>query len=58
MNEYLKKYPKEKQNIGVLLYSFGFDETDKICKQAITLNKKIKLYNDLEKLDLATYNFI
>ena len=58
MKKYLEKYPTEKDNIGALIFAFGIDKTEDICNEALTLNKKIEVTNDLELLDLTNYEFV
>lgn len=58
MKKYLEKYPTEKDNIDVLIFAFGIDKTEDICNEALTLNKKIEVTNDLELLDLTNYEFV
>jgi hypothetical protein len=58
MKKYLEKYPTEKDNIDALIFAFGIDKTEDICNEALTLNKKIEITNDLELLDLTNYEFV
>ena len=58
MEDYINKYPKEEKDIYALAYAFGHDEAEKICKEALGLNKKIKLIIDLEKLDYLAYKLV
>lgn len=58
MEDYIKKYPKQEKNIYALAYAFGHDEADKICKNALSLNKKICLIIDREKLDYLNYKLV
>ena len=58
MEDYINKYPKEEKDIYALAYAFGNDEAEKICKEALGLNKKIKLIIDLEKLDYLAYKLV
>jgi hypothetical protein len=58
MKKYLEKYPTEKDNIDALIFAFGIDKTEDICNEALTLNKKIEVTNDLELLDLTNYEFV
>jgi len=58
MKEYIRKYPKEEKDIYALAYAFGYDKTNKICKEALELNKRIKIIIDRERLDYLEYKFI
>ena len=58
MEEYIKKYPKEENDIYALAYAFGYDEADQICKEALELNKRIRIVIDREKLDYLDYKLI
>jgi len=58
MEEYIRKYPKEEKDIYALAYSFGYEEADRICKEALDLNKRIRIIINREKLDYLEYKFI
>lgn len=58
MEDYIKKYPKQEKDIYALEYAFGHDEADKICKEALDLNKKIRLIIDRERLDYLDYKLV
>ena len=58
MEYYIKKYPKEEKDIYTLSYVLGYDEADKICKEALGLNKKIRLIIDRERLDFLDYKLV
>lgn len=58
MEDYIKKYPKEEKDIYALAYAFGHNEADKFCKEALDLNKKIRLIIDRERLDYLDYKLI
>jgi len=58
MNEYLKKYPKQQQDVDALLFSLGEEKTTEICAQAIKEGKRLKVMNDPRNLDLVTYKFV
>lgn len=58
MEDYIKKYPKQEKNIHALAYAFGHDEADKICKDALGLNKTIRIIIDREKLDYLNYKLV
>ena len=58
MEEYIKKYPKEEKDIYALAYAYGSDEADRICKEALDLDKRIKIIIDREKLDYLDYKLI
>lgn len=58
MKEYLNKYPKQKNDIDALLYSYGLDETDNILNNAIKENKVLKLITDEGKPDFLDYIII
>lgn len=51
MIEYLNKYPKQKQDIDALLFTFGIDKANSICKEALFKNKKIELITDASAID-------
>jgi hypothetical protein len=58
MKKYLEQHPNEKDNIDALIFALGIDKADDICNEALTLNKKIEVVNDLELLDLVNYSFV
>lgn len=58
MEDYIIKYSKDEKDVYALVYAFGVDEADKICKEALNLNKKIKLIIDLERLDYLDYKLV
>ena len=58
MEEYIKKYPKQEKDIYALAYAFGYKEANKICKEALDLNKRIRIIIDHEKLDFLNYKLI
>jgi hypothetical protein len=58
MKKYLEQHPNEKDNIDALIFALGIDKADDICNEALTLNKKVEVINDLELLDLVNYSFI
>ena len=58
MKKYLEHYPTEKDNIDALVFAFGIDKADDICNEALGLNKKVEVVNDLELLDLVNYSFV
>lgn len=58
MEEYVKKYPKQEKDIYALAYAFGDDAADKICKEALYLNKRIRIIIDHEKLDYLDYRLV
>ena len=58
MEDYINKYPKQEKDIYALVYAFGHDEADKICKEALNLNKKIRLIIDRERLDFLDYKLV
>ena len=58
MEDYINKYPKQEKDIYALAYAFGNDEADKICKEALVLNKKIRLIIDRERLDFLDYKLV
>lgn len=57
MEEYLKLYPNESENVLVGLYAFGLVELNLICEEAIKKNKKVIFENDEKKIDLTVYKF-
>jgi hypothetical protein len=58
MEDYIKKYPKEEKNVYALVYAFGIDVAEKICNEALVLNKKIILIIDHKKLDYLDYKLV
>ena len=58
MEEYIKKYPKAEKDIYALAYAFGQDKANKICKEALDLNKRIRIIIDRELLDYLDYKLI
>jgi hypothetical protein len=58
MEEYIKKYPKQEKGVYAIVYAYGNDEANRICKEALDLNKRIKIIIDHEKLDYLVYKFI
>lgn len=58
MNEYLKKYPNQQQDVDALLFSLGEEKTTEICEQAIKEGKRLKVSNDPRNLDLVNYKFV
>ena len=58
MKEYLLKYPDEEQNVGALIFAFGFEETDNSVTVAFRLNKKVELIESPDKIDYLEYKFI
>ena len=58
MKEYIRKYPKEEKDIHALAYAYGNDEADRICKEALDSNKRIRIIIDREKLDHLDYKLI
>ena len=58
MEEQIKKYPKKEREIYALAYAYGNEEADRICKEALDLNKRIRIVIDREKLDYLDYKLI
>ena len=58
MKEYLLKYPDEEQNVGALIFAFGYEETVNILTEAFRLNKKVELIETPDKIDYLEYKFI
>ena len=58
MKEYLLKYPDEEQNVGALIFAFGFEETVNILSEAMKVNKKVELIDSPDKIDFLEYKFI
>jgi hypothetical protein len=58
MKKYLEQHPNEKDNIDALIFALGIDKADDICNEALSLNKKVEVVNDLELLDLVDYLFV
>jgi hypothetical protein len=58
MKKYLEQHPNEKNNIDALIFALGIDKADDICNEALALNKKVEVVNDLELLDLVDYSFV
>ena len=58
MNEYLKKYPQEKENIEALIYSLGYEKAESVCIEAMKKNKKIELITDNSMPDYLDYKII
>lgn len=58
MEDYIKKYSKSEKDIYALAYAFGYDEADRICKEPLELNNRIRIIIDPEKLDYLNYKLI
>ena len=58
MEQYIKKYPHEEKDVYALAYAYGSDEGGRICKEALDLNKRIRIIIDHEKLDYIDYKFV
>lgn len=58
MEDYIKKFPKEEKDINALAYAFGNDVADKIYKEALVLNIKIRLIIDRGRLDFLEYKLV
>jgi hypothetical protein len=58
MNDYLEKYPDDKDIVFALCFSFGEDEANRICARAISEGKKIEVSYEEGLMDKLDYKLV